>query len=113
MPMVRTSTYGGSPGTSISFYVSQFAPGEAVHVYAGTKGSQGELVAAFRTDAHGAARAAGSYTIPGNAPNTLTFTLVGARSGGVGTIAFKVDNSAGPVDVPPQPKYVLPPDLQQ
>jgi hypothetical protein len=42
----------------------------------------------------------------------VLFTLVGQRSGGTATITFKVDNSAGPVDVAPQAPYVLPPDLQ-
>jgi hypothetical protein len=113
MPMVRTSTYGGSPGTIISFYGSGFGANEAVHVYAAKgKGAKGQLVAAFRTDATGTARAAGRYTIPGDAGDSVLFTLVGQRSGGSATITFKVDNSAGPVDVAPQPPYVLPPDLQ-
>jgi hypothetical protein len=113
MPMVRTSTYGGSPGTIISFYSSGFGANEAVHVYAAKgKGAKGQLVGAFRTDATGTARAAGRYTIPGDAGDSVLFTLVGQRSGGSATITFKVDNSAGPVDVAPQPPYVLPPDLQ-
>ncbi|HEV7963281.1 MAG TPA: hypothetical protein VGP57_12155 [Actinoplanes sp.] len=113
MPMVRTSTYGGSPGTIISFYGSGFGANEAVHVYAAKgKGAKGQLVAAFRTDATGAARAVGRYTIPGDAGDSVLFTLVGQRSGGSATVNFKVDNSAGPVDVAPQPPYVLPPDLQ-
>jgi hypothetical protein len=113
MPMVRTSTYGGSPGTIISFYGSGFGANEAVHIYAAKgKGAKGQLVGAFRTDATGTARAAGRYTIPGDAGDSVLFTLVGQRSGGSATITFKVDNSAGPVDVAPQPPYVLPPDLQ-
>jgi hypothetical protein len=113
MPMVRTSTYGGSPGTIISFYTSGFGANEAVHVYAAKgKGAKGQLVAAFRVDPTGTARAAGRYTIPGDAGDGVLFTLVGQRSGGTATVNFKVDNSAGPVDVAPQPPYVLPPDLQ-
>ncbi|GII21597.1 hypothetical protein [Planosporangium mesophilum] len=113
MPMARTSTYGGSPGTSISFYGSGFGANEAVHVYAAKgKGAKPQLVGAFRTDAAGGARAVGRYTIPGDAGDAVLFTLVGQRSGGTATVTFKVDNSAGPVDVAPQPPYVLPPDLQ-
>ncbi|MGC9668400.1 hypothetical protein ACNTMW_17810 [Planosporangium sp. 12N6] len=113
MPMVRTSTYGGSPGTIISFYASGFGANEAVHVYAAKgKGAKKELVGAFRVDATGSARAAGKYTIPGDAGDAVLFTLVGQRSGGSANITFKVDNSAGPVDVAPQPPYVLPPDLK-
>ncbi|GAA1819953.1 hypothetical protein HC028_24220 [Planosporangium flavigriseum] len=113
MPMVRTSTYGGSPGTIISFYATGFGANEAVHVYAAKgKGAKRELVAAFRVDATGSARAGGRYTVPGDAGDAVLFTLVGQRSGGSATVTFKVDNSAGPVDVAPQPPYALPPDLQ-
>jgi hypothetical protein len=113
MPMVRASTYGGSPGTIVSFYGTGFGANEAVHVFAAKgKGAKGELVTAFRTDASGSARAAGRYTIPGDAGDSVLFTLVGQRSGGSATVTFKVDNSAGPVDVAPQAPYSLPPDLQ-
>jgi hypothetical protein len=113
-PLVRASTYGGSPGTSISFYADGFGPGEAVHVFTGRgAGGGGELVSAFRVDGSGKARAAGSYLIPGNAGNGVTFSLVGARSGATATVTVKVDNSGGPVDIPPQPKYNLPKDLEK
>ncbi len=113
-PIVRASTYGAAPGTSVAFYVNGFAPNEAVHVYVGRgKGSAGDLIAAFRVDAKGRAGAGGSYMIPGDAQNDVTFTLVGARSNASATTSVKVDNSGGAVDVPPQPKYTLPPDLQK
>lgn len=114
-PVVRASTYGASPGTSITFYATGFAPNEAVHVYvgAGKGGAGGELIAAFRVDAKGRIGAGGSYMIPGNAQNAVTFTLVGGRSNATATTTVKVDNSGGAVDVPPQPKYTLPPDLQK
>ena len=113
-PQARASTYGALPGTSLTFYVDSFAPNEAVHVYVGRgQGSQGQLVSAFRVDGNGKATAAGSYTIPGNAGNQLAFTLVGARSNASATATVKVDNSGGAVDVPPQPAYSLPPDLQK
>jgi len=113
-PIVRASTYGAAPGTSVTFYVNGFAPNEAVHVYVGRgKGSTGDLIAAFRVDAKGRAGAGGSYMIPGDAQNDVTFTMVGARSNASATTSVKVDNSGGAVDVPPQPKYTLPPDLQK
>jgi len=112
-PTARTSTYGGLPGTVLNFYGKDFAPNEVVKVYTGgTENSQGDLVAAFRVDAKGSASAAGSYTIPGDAQGKLTFTLVGAKSEGSATTTVTVDKSDGPVNVPPQPKYELPPDLQ-
>ncbi len=113
-PQARASTYGALPGTSVSFYVTSFAPNEAVHVYvARGQGASGDLVGAFRVDGNGRASAAGSYVIPGNAGNGVTFTLLGARSGASATATVKVDNSGGPVTVPPQPKYTLPQDLQK
>ncbi len=113
-PQARASTYGALPGTSVSFYVTGFAPNEAVHVYVGRgQGASGDLVAAFRVDGTGRASAAGSYVIPGNAGNGVSFSLLGARSGATAAATVKVDNSGGPVQVPPQPKYTLPQDLQK
>jgi len=114
MPSGRPSVYGGLPGTSLSFYAQGFAPNEAVHVYAGrTKGSAGTLVAAFRVDGSGRAAAAGQYTIPGDAPDQLTFAMVGMRSNGTATATIKVDHSGGPVNIPPAPPYHLPKDLER
>ncbi|HKT05058.1 MAG TPA: hypothetical protein VJT31_36545 [Rugosimonospora sp.] len=114
LPSGRPSVYGGLPGTSLSFYAQGFAPNEAVHVYAGrTKGSAGTLVAAFRVDASGRAAAAGSYTIPGDAPDSLTFGMVGMRSNATATATIKVDHSGGPVNLPAAPPYQLPKDLER
>jgi hypothetical protein len=112
-PLARASTYGAMPGTSLTFYADGFAPNEAVHVFAGGgQGSQGDLVSAFRVDGNGKAKGGGSYMIPGNVSNGVTFALVGARSKASATVAVKVDNSGG-ADVPPQPKYTLPKDLER
>lgn len=113
-PLARASTYGGLPGTVLNFYAREFAPGEAVHVYTGRgTNSSGDLVSAFRVDQKGAASAVGSYIIPGDAQGKLTFTLVGAKSQGTATATVTVDKADGPVNVPAQPKYVLPPDLTE
>ena len=113
-PSARANTYGGLPGTTLTFYVKDFAPNEAVHVYVNRgPNSQGELVSAFRVDERGSAAAAGSYVIPGNASGKLTLTLVGAKSEGTATATVTVDKVDGPVNVPPQPKYSLPPDLEE
>jgi hypothetical protein len=108
MPVVRTSTWGGLPGTVMNFYAKGFAPNEAVHVFV-----DGELVTAFRVNEKGAAFAVGSYMIPGDAQGKVVFKLVGQRSGGSGTSTVKVDKSEGPVKIPEQPKYKLPPDLKR
>jgi hypothetical protein len=113
-PLARASAYGGLPGTGLTFYADGFAPGEAVHIFAGrTKGSQGDLIGAFRVNDKGKANAGGNYTVPGDAGDSLTFTLVGMRSNATASIAFKVDHTGGSVDVPPQPKYTLPKDLEK
>jgi hypothetical protein len=112
-PTAMANTYGGLPGTVLNFYARNFAPNEVVKVYAGgTANSQGDLVSAFRVDAKGSASAAGSYVIPGSAQGKLTFSLVGSKSDSTATSKFTVDKTDGPVNVTPQPKYTLPPDLQ-
>ncbi|HEX6471512.1 MAG TPA: hypothetical protein VF069_20590 [Streptosporangiaceae bacterium] len=85
-PMVRPSTYGGLPGTTLSFYVSGFAPNETVDIYTGQQGRIGS----FQVNAQGKASAVGSYTIPGGAQNSVGFRLVGRLSGGVGGASVKV-----------------------
>ncbi|MEV0128223.1 hypothetical protein AB0H83_07105 [Dactylosporangium sp. NPDC050688] len=114
MPQARTNAYGGLPGTVVNFYATQFAPNEAVHVYAKTsKGAKGELVSAFRVNKAGTARAVGQYTIPGNTENSVIFELRGQLSGSTATVNFKVDSSGGPVDIPTPKPYVLPKDLEK
>lgn len=113
-PQARTNAYGGLPGTVVNFYVAQFAPSEAVHVYVKTsKGAKGDLVSAFRVDKTGTARAVGQYTIPGNTENSVIFELRGQLSGAVATINFKVDSSGGPVEIPTPKPYVLPKELEK
>ncbi|GAA2370593.1 hypothetical protein [Dactylosporangium salmoneum] len=112
-PQARTNAYGGLPGTMVNFYATQFAPNEAVHVTVRTaKGATPQLVAAFRVDAKGTARAVGQYTIPGNTEDTVVFELHGQRSDATATVNFKVDKSGGPVDIPPAKPYVVPKDLE-
>src|SRR5262249_36117801 len=65
-PLVQPSTYGGFPGTTITFYAAGFARSEIVHVYVGhTKSTTGTLVNCFQADDRGNAAAVGSYQIPG------------------------------------------------
>jgi hypothetical protein len=112
-PTARANTYGGLPGTTLTFYGRDFAPNEVVKVYAGAgENTQGELVTAFRVDGRGAASAAGSYVIPGDAQGELTFSLVGSKSEGSSSVTVTVDPPDGPVNVAPQPEYTLPPELQ-
>jgi signal peptidase I len=112
-PTAQPSTYGGAPGTSLTFYANGFAANEVVLVYKRrTHDSAGELVGGFRADGKGRAAAAGQYMIAGDPPGKLTFALVGRQSGGVATAAIQVQHSDVPVQLAPQPKYTLPPELQ-
>lgn len=106
MPNAQASTYGGLPGTTVSFYASGFAKQEVVHVYVGhTQGNAGNMVSCFRTDDRGNAVAAGSYVIPGDAQGKLAFMLVGAKSGGTATATMSIMAPPAPVQVPPQPPF--------
>lgn len=113
-PVVQPSTYGGLPGTTISFFVSGFARDEVVHVYAGhTQSNMGTLSGCFLTDDHGSGSAAGSYLIPGNVqPGSLGFALVGAKSGGVSLASVNVTPPPAPVQTPPQQPFTCPLDQQ-
>lgn len=114
VPSAQPSTWGGMPGTEMSFYASGFAPNEVVLVYAGRgEGSAGQLVSAFRVDDHGEASAAGDYTIPANAQGQTSVQLVGRQSGGVANVALSVEPGGGGAEMPAPPPYVLPPDLAQ
>ena len=111
MPNAQASTYGGLPGTTISFYASGFARQEIVHVYVGGGlGGGGALVSCFNTDDKGNAAAAGSYVIPGNAQGKVTFALIGSKSGGKATATLTVSAAPSPVQVPPQPPFTCPLD---
>ncbi len=110
-PIVEPSTYGGFPGTSVSFYGSGFARNEVVHIYVGyAKGNQGKMVGCFQADDKGNAAAVGSYLIPGDAQGALGFALVGAKSGGVGAASVKVSAPPVPVHTPPQAPFTCPLD---
>jgi hypothetical protein len=81
-PSAETSTYGGRPGTSISFYGNGFARGEVVHVFVGRSTQRsGDEVSCFMSDTQGGFSAGGLYTLEsGTPPGTLVFTLVGEKS---------------------------------
>jgi hypothetical protein len=110
-PQVQPSTYGGFPGTTITFFGTGFARNEVVHIYAGhTKSTMGTMVNCFKTDDKGNAAAVGSYLIPGDAQGTLGFALVGAQSGGVGVASVDISAPPVPVRTPPQPPFTCPLD---
>jgi len=51
--------------------------------------------------------------IPGDDQGKVTFTAVGRLSQGAATATVNVEHSDVPVQVAPQPKYTLPPDLRE
>ena len=106
-PSAQPSTYGGRPGTTLTFYAIGFARDEIVHALVGrTQDSPGQEVSCFRTDAQGNAASGGSYVVPGDAsPGQLVFTLVGSRSEAAATAALEVIASDVPVQVPPQTPF--------
>src|SRR5215510_10716324 len=106
-PSAQPSTYGGRPGTTLTFYAVGFARDEIVHVLTGrTATSPGREVSCFRTDAQGNAASGGSYVVPGDAvPGQLIFALYGAKSEASATAALEVIASDVPVQVPPQAEF--------
>lgn len=110
-PAVQASTYDALPGTNVNFYATGFAPNEVVLVYAGGRGSTGQLITAFRVNGKGGAAAAGHYVVPSGVGPGLYFKLIGQKSGGSGTAKITVNQPPQPVTVPTQRPYVLPPSL--
>jgi LysM repeat protein len=106
-PSAQPSTYGGRPGTTLTFYAIGFARNEIVHAFVGrTDTDSGQEVSCFRTDGQGNAASGGSYVVPGDAsPGQLVFTLIGSRSQAAATAALEVIASDVPVQVPPQEKF--------
>jgi hypothetical protein len=114
-PSAQPSTYGGAPGTTISFFATGFGPDEVVMVYLGRgQGASGNLVSAFRVDDKGNAGAAGSFQVVPGDQGILHFTLVGRQSESQAGASFTVSaTSPAPTNIAPRQPYVLPPDLAQ
>jgi nucleoid-associated protein YgaU len=106
-PSAQPSTYGGRPGTTLTFYAIGFARNEIVHAFVGqTQDNPGTEVSCFRTDGQGNAASGGSYVVPGDAtPGQLVFSLTGSRSNSTATAALEVIASDVPVQVPPQAPF--------
>ena len=106
-PSAQPSTYGGRPGTTLTFYAIGFARNEIIHALIGrAQDSPGSEVTCFRTDGQGNAASGGSYVVPGDAtPGQLVFSLIGSRSQAVATAALEVIASDVPVQVPPQAAF--------
>jgi nucleoid-associated protein YgaU len=106
-PSAQPSTYGGRPGTTLTFYAIGFARNEIIHALIGRSAeSAGTEVTCFRTDGQGNAASGGSYVVPGDAASgQLIFSLLGSRSQATATAALEVIASDVPVQVPPQAPF--------
>ena len=98
-PYAEASTYGGRPGTTITFYGQGFAREEVVHIFIGRgQGAVGTEVTCALTDHMGSLVAGGSYTIPADArAGKLTFSLVGNKSKAETAATMEVMDAGGAV----------------
>jgi hypothetical protein len=100
LPIAAPSSYGGGPGTAITFYGTGFARHETVRVFEAQGGGARTQVAVMHTDAHGnlMARAGLILIQPGTPPGKMTYILAGDKSVTPVDVAFNVqagDNSVG------------------
>ncbi len=119
-PYAEPSTYGGQPGTSLTFYGSGFARNEIVRVYIGRgQGNKGKQVACFMSDDQGSIiGGSANYTVPANAQSgKLNFVMVGDKSEAEATATIQVMPAPGPVQPgignDEQSAYVCPFDQAQ
>lgn len=95
-PTAEPSAYGGKAGTTLSFYVTGFAPKETVTLYAGgTNGGGGKKVSTFQVDDRGEAEAAGQYRITKEDENGVAFRLIGQKSGGTAQAGVNSSEQGG------------------
>lgn len=119
-PYAEASTYGGQPGTAVTFYGQGFARQEIVRVYVGRgEGERGREVACFMTNNQGSIiGGTATYTIPSNAqPGKMNFTLVGDKSEAEATAVVQVMQATGPfqpgLSEETEQEYVCPYDQPQ
>ena len=100
-PMAQPSSYGGGPGTAITFYGSGFARHETVRLWRGWPGQGGTQVATMTTDSHGnlVARPGLYFIGPDSRPGKLLFILAGDKSVTAVPVTFNVQAAGGPVDL--------------
>jgi hypothetical protein len=117
-PSADPSTYGGRPGTSVTFYGAGFARNEIVRVYIGrTQTSSGKEVACFKTNDQGAIVGGGTaYTIqPNTQAGEMVFSLIGDKSQAAAVAQVEIMEATGPVQgggTAEQKEYVCPYDLE-
>ncbi|MBI2863689.1 MAG: hypothetical protein HYX94_03905 [Chloroflexi bacterium] len=101
-PNAEASTYGGKPGTTVTFYGAGFGRNEIVRVFVGrTEQDAGREVTCGKSNDQGNLLAGGSYTIPGNAQaGQLGFTLIGDKTKAPAKASMEVMEVSGAVPVP-------------
>ena len=98
-PIAAPSSYGGGPGTAITFYSTGFARRETVRVWESRAGGGRTQVATMRTDRRGnlVARAGLILIKTDEQPGKLTFTLAGDKSVTPVTVPFNVQSAGNGV----------------
>lgn len=94
-PSAEPSAFGGRAGTTLSFYVAGFAPGETVTAYAGSGSTGQRKIATFQVDERGKASAVGSYRITAADENGVAFQLIGQKSGGIAKASINMSSGQG------------------
>ncbi|SEC16213.1 hypothetical protein [Streptomyces melanosporofaciens] len=94
-PSAEPSAFGGRAGTTLSFYVAGFAPGETVTAYAGSGANGQRKIGTFQVDSRGKASAVGSYKITPADESGVAFQLIGQKSGGVAKASINMSQGRG------------------
>ncbi|WP_445515282.1 hypothetical protein [Streptomyces sp. NEAU-174] len=94
-PSAEPSAFGGRAGTTLSFYVAGFAPGETVTAYAGSGSKAQRKIGTFQVDSRGKAAAVGSYKITPADESGVSFQLIGQKSGGVARASINMSQGRG------------------
>jgi hypothetical protein len=99
LPIAAPSSYGGGPGTAITFYGTGFARHETVRVWVSRAGGGRTQVATMRTDGRGNLVARAGLILIGTdeQPGKLTFTLAGDKSVTPVTVPFNVQSAGSGV----------------
>jgi hypothetical protein len=87
-PFLGLNQHAGQPGTVIRFQGLGFAAGENVTIYVGNR--EGPKAATATADSEGRFERSGSFTVPADAKQEVSFTAIGDESGAEATVRFQV-----------------------
>lgn len=90
------SSYAGPPGSAVYFGGGGFANGEQVTVHVGDR--SGLVVASGQAGIDGRLSRVGPATVPSDAGEEVTFSIVGESSGAEASVKYKVLRPLGPTE---------------